>query len=487
MKKTLLNNNVIKQVITIFFIEIGSSAAFAVLFSGLSLYLTQQKIYSEQHATLITGLFLSLNYFLPFIGGALSNYLISCKNLFCLGLVLSLIGCYLLAFDINLYLGLSLFLMSSLVTNVCLKMFITYLFEAGQIKQRRIAFMWSYIGMNAGFLIGFFISGYSSNRNSYTNLFIFIGILLAISALLALFYIDDAKKRKNSVLNQIILTMGLLTIVVLFLNALFSFAEFIEKYITLLLVLGMLFYLYLGFKKTKPTEKINFIKFIGFSLLAIIFWSLYMLTPIAFMQLINNDVEKNVFGFDFAPQWFLNADSIIILIIGPVIAVLMSQAKSKFNYNFRNINYFLLAFSICVIAFLVLLNGLHQTSNLKIPAWSMLGCLVFLAIGETFISPTGNSLIGELIPESLREMMIGYWSMNIGVGILLATYISNMMLLPYINKNGLIPDNLVKLEQNITIICFAISALFLSVLIFNQVVKRLMIMGNRYKNLESKI
>jgi POT family proton-dependent oligopeptide transporter len=178
-----------------------------------------------------------------------------------------------------------------------------------------------------------------------------------------------------------------------------------------------------------------------------------MLTPIAFMQLIDHDVEKNVFGIMFAPQWFMNADSIIILMVAPVLATLMNKSKSVNQKGMNSLNYFVFAFMCCLFAFLIFLGGFAEVSNLKIPAWSMLGCLVLLAIGEIFVSPIGDSLIGELVPKSLRAIMTGYWSMNIGIGTLIATMISNTLLLPYINKNGLTTLNLVKIEQNITIIC----------------------------------
>ncbi|MBX3709483.1 MAG: MFS transporter [Gammaproteobacteria bacterium] len=472
-------NSIIGQIIAIFFIEISSSAAFAVFFSGLSLYLTQKEIHSEYSATLITGLFLSLNYFLPFIGGSIANTLISCKKLYCLGTLLSLAGCSILAFGNNLYLGLSLFLMSSLVTNVCLKMFITDLFDESQVKERRAAFMWSYAGMNAGFLMGYFISGYSTNHNSYTNLFMFMGVLLAISIGLTLLFITDNQsiKYKKSNINQLLSTSLLLTLVVLLINFLLKFAAVTEKYITWITISGMLCLVCYGYSKINIDERIKYLKFISYSTLTILFWSLYMLTPIAFMQLIDHDVERNIVGITLAPQWFMNADAIIILMIAPVLAILMNKSKSKTKSGMNNISYFVLAFTFCIFALLILLGGFSQISNLKIPAWSMLGCLVMLAIGEIFVSPIGDSLIGELIPSSMRAMMTGYWSMNIGIGALLATSISNTLLLPYINKNGLIDQNLVNIQQNITIICTGLFILTLSIFIYNQLV----IVRNNFK------
>lgn len=461
-------NTIVGQIVAIFFIEMISSAALAVFFSGLSLYLTQKAGHSEYSATLITGLFLSFNYFLPFIGGSIANYLTSCKKLYCLGTILSLAGCLLLAFGHNLYLGLSLFLMSSLVANVCLKMFITELFDESQIKQRRAAFMWRYVGTNAGFLIGCFISGYSTNHNTYTSLFVFMGVLLAISIGLTVILIADNQsiEYEKSNLKQLVKTSFLLGIVVLAINLLLEFSEITEKYITWVTISIMLCLVCYGYGKIKIKERIKYFKFIGYSTLTVLFWSLYMLTPIAFMQLIDHDVERIIFSITLAPQWFMNADAIIILLIAPILAIWINKSKTK--PGIENINHFLLAFTFCIFAFLVLLYGFSQVANLKIPAWSMLGCLVLLAIGEIFVTPIGDSLIGELIPTSIRAVMTGYWSMSLGIGILLATSISNTLLLPYINKNGLTQLNLMKIEQNITLICIGLFILTLSIFLCNQ-------------------
>ena len=53
-------NKNIGQITAIFFIQASSSAAFAVFFSGLSLYLTQQEYFTKEAATVITGVFLSV-------------------------------------------------------------------------------------------------------------------------------------------------------------------------------------------------------------------------------------------------------------------------------------------------------------------------------------------------------------------------------------------------------------------------------------------
>ena len=189
----LKNRAIFKKLIAIFFIQASSASAFAVFYSGLSLYLTKSQNLTSHVATLITGMFLSLNYFLPLIGGLMATHLISYKKLYCLGSSLGFIGCLVLSNKINLYLGLALFLMASLVTNVCLNMFITQMFDSSQVNQRRVAFIWNYIGMNLGFLIGYFLTGLHSISSNYSGIFNIIAIPLCASIILALLFLKEEK------------------------------------------------------------------------------------------------------------------------------------------------------------------------------------------------------------------------------------------------------------------------------------------------------
>ena len=100
------DKNYIGQIIAVFFVQVTSSAAFAVFFSGLSLFLTEKEYYSKESATILTGLFMSFNYFLPLIGGVIVDRIISSKQLYSIGAFFSFLGCLLLAKNTNLFLGL---------------------------------------------------------------------------------------------------------------------------------------------------------------------------------------------------------------------------------------------------------------------------------------------------------------------------------------------------------------------------------------------
>lgn len=408
--------------------------------------MTESEHYSKESATILTGLFISFNYFLPLIGGVMIDRLVSSKQLYCIGSFLSFFGCLLLAKNIHLFVALALFLMSSLVTNVCLNMFITRLYAAHEIIERRVAFIWNYVGMNVGFLAGYFLTGYSTIFKNYSNLFMLIAILMMMSLLFTSTLIKEHsaqfKQKQRTIMTLLI--MICLTVII---TIVFQHAEYVQKGITCISFIVLSTLIYYGFRKSSLQYRNNFLKFVIYSILAIAFWSIYMLTPIAIMQLIENDVERNVFGITLAPQWLVIIDSIIILTFGPLFALVMNQGKNTKAKIYSVLNYFQLAFLFSALAFVSLYFGFaHLTAYDKIQIWPMLTYLILLTAGEIFVSPIGNSLIGELIEQPIRGLMTGAWSMNIGIGGLLASIISNRYLLPYISKNGLETYNTIKLK-----------------------------------------
>lgn len=434
MKAQFFHKNVLGQLTAIFFIQASSATAFAVFYSGLSIYLTQNKHFIQELASIITGLFLSLHYALPLIGGVIVNRFISYKNFYFLGTVFSFLGCLLLAWN-YLYLGLSLFLMSSLV-NGCINMFLTQLFSINQRAERKIAFMWNYIGMNLGFMGGFFLTGISTLSNSYFYLFILMSIFVLFALICAALFIKEPELQfplKKSIYHQIVTCSFIMITLMIIIDFLFYFSFLFRHLITMFSIFLLCIFIFYGFKKSKNMERKNLIKFFCFLLLAIIFWSFYMLTPIAIMQLIYVNVKRDLFNVNLAPQWLSNIDSFIILIFAPLITLIIKNTKVLNN----SLNYFLIGFVFTFIGFTITAFGLYfSLGQTKISLWIILSYMIFLTFAEMFISPTNDSLIGEFVAERFRALMTGMGRAVICVGVLFASAISDYFILPYINKSG---------------------------------------------------
>ncbi len=450
----LFSKHVLGQITAIFFVQASSASAFAVFYSGLSIYLTKNRYFSQETASVITGLFLSLNYLLPLIGGIVANRLISYKNLYLIGMIISFFGCISLLFN-NLYIGLSLFLMGSL-SNVCLSIFLTQLFSIDQKEQRRVAFIWNYIGMNIGFMGGYLFTGFSTFFNNYFYLFFAMSLLVLISLILAIFFIKEPKMNvtiNKSITHQITTMLPIIVMLVSIINFAFHYASNLHCIVTALTIILFSLIMLYALRNTKGIEKINLIKFIYFSIASIIFWSFYMLTPIAIMQLIETSVQKKLFNINFAPQWFTNVNSFVILIFAPVLTVI---AKNKKIFSDTS-HYFTVGFLFACFAFVTMASGLYFSSETsKLSPLIILGYLISLTIGEIFISPISDTFIGEYIQESLRGLMTGAERVAICIGVLFATSISNTFIFPYINKSGLTLENSIKLTH----LFFPVSCLF---------------------------
>lgn len=444
-KENYFNKNVSGQLIAIFLVQASSTIAFAVFYSGLSIYLTQNKNFPQESATYITGLFLSFNYFMPLLGGIIANRFVSYKKLYFLGTAASFFGCLFLARS-YLFIGLSLFLLSSL-TNVCLKMFLTQLFSTEQKVQRRVAFLWNYTGINFGFMLGFLLTGFFTLSNSYFYLFISMSAFVAISLVIAMIFINEPKMEipiNKPFWYQIIISLFIMGLIVSSIDILFHYANVLHKAITILTMILFVSILFYGLKKCKKSEIINFTKFICFSLFEIFFWTCYMLTPIALMQLIEYDVQRNLFNIILAPQWFSNIDSMVILIFAPILTVAIKRIKI-FN---KSSNYFSLGFLCLFCGFMVMLLGFYSShGELKISLWVVLLYLLLVTFSEVFIAPISDSFIGEFIPESLRGLMTGSSRVIMCIGVLLSSTIANKFILPYINKGGLTIQDSVHLKQ----------------------------------------
>lgn len=440
-----------RQILAITLLQGSSTVAYAVFYSGLSIFLIQNKHYIPDHASLITGLFLSLSYFLPLLGGMIAHKIISYKNLFYLGLISSIAACFMLMQGIYFHFSLALFLLGSL-SNMCINIFITQLFFREQKTQRRIAFTWNYIGMNMGFMLGYVLTGFSTLANNYYYLFQFMSFMLFVSIFITYFFIKEPVLKsiyvvkKYDLLKCIVLFGGLIITVKL----LFDYAEYINAFLlTAFCATSLTVFAYVLYKIKQDHQKI--ILFMLYSLFLVLFWSIYLLTPISIMQLIFDHAELNFLGVNIAPQWLTNINGIVILTIAPLTTWIVSKNIKKSAV--MKVNFFTAAFVFIAIAILVLAFGV-QAMHLqgKIPLIYIVGYLIAASLGEIFITPASYSLVGELIQEEYRGIMLGMLSMNMAIGGFISSIISGAYIIPWVN-NRVISVNGLQLDNVFFIIC----------------------------------
>jgi POT family proton-dependent oligopeptide transporter len=133
---------------SLYLIQACSTFSFAILYSSLSLYITQQLGLASTISNGIVGLFLAFNYVLQLLGGLIGGRYLSNRALFLITTIIQSIGILFLAISESsmLYTGLSLFLVGCGLNTTSYNSILTQRFQPDD-NRREKAFFYSYAAM----------------------------------------------------------------------------------------------------------------------------------------------------------------------------------------------------------------------------------------------------------------------------------------------------------------------------------------------------
>jgi POT family proton-dependent oligopeptide transporter len=420
----------------LFFIQVFATLGFAVLYSTLVLYATRHLHFSAKDATAIMGVFGAFNYGLHLFGGYLGGRLLSNRNLFVGGMVLQVIGCATIADGTvgALYLGLALFLTGSGLNVTCLNMMLTQRFTPAD-SRREGAFLWNYAGMNVGFFIGFAVAGHYQLIEDYRSLFLFATLGNLVAIVLAGLNWKALADRNTRLLEVtpagfrarfaggLVVLVGLVPIVWIMLQHTGSTGALL-KGISAAVAAWLV---YLTLKHRDPREKNNMWAYLILSLGSLVFWSLYQMAPSGLQLFAVNNVRLQVWGVEIAPQWVQNINTVVIVVGGPLLAVLFSRLRAR-GWNIDLPQQFAVSLILMGLGFLALPAGITQADEFGRVAFAWLfTSYVLQSVGELLISPIGYAMIGKLAPREYQGIMMGSWMLITGLASLFAGDFSGMI------------------------------------------------------------
>ncbi len=421
----------------LFFIQTFSTLAFSVLYSTLVLYATNGLHMSDTVATGITTSFIAFNFALHLLGGYLGGRFLSYRMLFCIGMVMTVLGCGLISIpDINmLYCGLAAFLTGAGLNVTCINCMLTQLFRP-EDKRREAAFLWNYSGMNIGFFVGFSMSGYLQLQNNYHLLFILAAAGNGIALLLSILHWKKLSDTNTSLLQldprarKIAHIKGVFSIIILVLSLRFLLEHAAASNQLILIVgAGMMGVIALMAMKQPTRERSQKIwAYLILSISSLVFWTLYQMAPMGLTLFIERNVDRHFLGFLIAPQWVQNINTIVIIIGGPLLSILFTALR----YRGKALT-IPLQFSIallCIgVALAILPLGIRFANAAGYVNFNwILVSYILQSLGELFISPIGYAMVGQLAPAHLQGILMGTWMMMTGVSAALSGYFSQMAL-----------------------------------------------------------
>ena len=420
----------------LFFIQTFATLGFAVLYSTLVLYATKRLGFSEGNANAIMGVFGAFNYGLHMFGGYLGGRYLSNRNLFVLGMVLQVFGCGLIAMEgvEGLYWGLAMFLTGSGLNVTCLNMMLTQRF-APEDDRRESAFLWNYAGMNLGFFIGFAVAGYYQLTESYKSLFLFATLGNVLAIIVTLYYwriLADISTPLREVsrsvfMRRMVIGLAVLVVLVPIIRVLLTHAEFSSYFVVVLGIIIFAAMALLTFRHREHDERRRMKAYLILALGSLVFWTLYQLAPMGLMLFSENNINLNVYGFQVAPQWIQDINTVVIVVGGPLMALWFKKLRQR-GWNLDIPLQFSASLFCIGLGMLVLPWGISLAGGDGLVAFKWIVISYILqSIGKLLISPIGYAMIGKLAPARYQGVMMGCWMMVTGVASVLASYVSGLM------------------------------------------------------------
>ncbi|MHA3320900.1 peptide MFS transporter [Legionella pneumophila] len=426
-----------KGIISLYLIQMFSTFSFAVLYSSLSLYITNQLGLSSHKSNSIVGLFLAFNFVLHLFGGLIGGNWLSNRSLFLSTTILQTFGILCLIFPetTSLYLGLSLFLIGCGLNTTCYNTILTQRFSSFDPRRDKAFFM-SYSTMNIGFWAGFICSGFYDASNHYQEIFYACVVTNIITALLVTYCwknindIDTTLTLNSAQKQKIKGIVGILFIVLLIpvLNICFKLPDFSNGLVITISILMFFVILFVRNNQKLLANKQKITAYLILTVTSILFWMIYYTGPMGITLFIKNNVDKQLLGFDIPTQWILNINSVVIIIGSPLLALLISKLQNK-GFTLSVSTQFIWAFLFLTISFISLSCGIHFANEAGYTAfhWIILH-LVTQAVAELFIGPVGYAMIGRIAPSHLQGLLMGSWMLVSGVSASLSHYFSNSMI-----------------------------------------------------------
>lgn len=358
----------------------------------LVLYLVQTLKFTDTDADHLFGIFTGVAFILPVLGGYVADRL-SYKLPVIWGMILTAIGCFLIATGSESLLYLSLFFIaigSSVFTPGIYALLGTLYHKDHSLRDSGFSIYYS--AVNIGTFLAMFVLGAISQAHSWNAAFFVAGVV----QLLGFFSFARAMKTIN-------------------------IAPLKEAHAK-------------AAQKKQPAlhkHEINRIWVICIlAFFSILFWMAYNQGGSSMNLFALKFTDRHAFGFEMPPSWLLSSESLYLIILAiPLSKLYMYLAKRKKDPSPPTKSGLSLIFmGIC---FAIMAIGASQIPSgamtARVSPFYLFSAYAFMAIGEMLLMPIGLSLVTHLSPRRFTAMLVGVWYLCIGIAFYLGGMIAPLM------------------------------------------------------------
>ncbi|MCW3805374.1 peptide MFS transporter [Plebeiibacterium marinum] len=403
-------------------------------------------------ALIIYGIFTSLVYITPILGGILADKFLGQRKTIYIGALTMAIGQVLLAYsaivsghNIGLkenvfYMGLGILIFGNGFFKPNISTLVGELYDAND-QRRDGAFTIFYMGINVGAMLGPFVTGWLVENDLFGKWqYGFFAAALGMIIGFLWFYLSRSElgtagmppkykgqKSKLTAKDNIDVLVYVVAIVVMVVGGVLLGklvpATTRNVFVYGVLILGALYLLQDIIRNTKgKTEWSRVGVILVLVVFNIVFWSGYEQAGGLFNLFARDNLDRTIGGWTIPTAWFQMVSAISIVVFAPVFSVLWVRLDAvKLNPN-TPLKFawgiVLLSLGFVVMAYA---NDLTQKGSVLInPMW-LITVFVIHTWGELCLSPIGLSMITKLSPVKIVSTMMGVWMGSIAAGNLFAS------------------------------------------------------------------
>jgi POT family proton-dependent oligopeptide transporter len=348
----------------LFLTETWTAFSFYGMRTLLVYYMTKELLFSQQHSSLVYGLYGSFVYFTPLFGGAISDRWLGRKRAVIIGGAIMALGHFMMAFPPALYFALATIAIGNGLFLPSLPSQINLLYAADD--PRRVgAYNIYYAGVNFGAIFASIGCGTVGEVYGWHWGFTLagVGMLAGLLIYLAGQHYLPADPRNEP-------------------------------------------------KVTKPTETLSvhvYVMLAAVALIVVAYRAAYEQVGNSVALWSDTGVDRVVHGIGTIPMtWFQSLNPAFIFVLTPFMVLLWTQlgrrGREPGDITKMALGAFITAASYLILAFAASAAG-SGTAN-----WSWLvAYFLIYTLGELFILPVGLGLFGRLAPASFAATTIAAW------------------------------------------------------------------------------
>ncbi len=414
----------------LFFAEMWERFSYYGMRALLIFYLVQHWLYSDSEASIIYGAYTALVYITPVIGGYLADRYLGQRKAVLFGAVLLTFGHFLMAFEgtgtgqdspaINIFwLALSFIIVGSGFLKANISVIVGQLYPRTDIR-RDPAYTIFYMGINLGAALGSIIAGYLGQTYGWKYGFGAAGVGMLLGLIVFIIGKPTLLGRGESS-NPARLKQKVAGIPFEWLLYALSFAgvglvwvliQYQSLVGGLLAVVGAVlvgYILYTSVFKLPKQDRDRIFAALYLIFGSILFWALFEQAGSSLNLFTDRSVDRHLLGFDVPASMFQSINSIYIILLAPVFAILWTflarrglepSTPAKFGLGVIQLG----------AGFLVLVAGAHATGAGQLTPVIFIFLIYLLhTTGELCLSPVGLSAMNRLAPAHLAGLIMGTW------------------------------------------------------------------------------